>query len=847
MVSAMSPLDPIRTASARGGASLRHASWTRRLVGGLSLLALLAASPARATTAAPVPGTPADAIALLKWCWENRDATLYHELFADNFQYFYDAGNPAGAPYQSTPWSRYDELVSGSNLFLGAGSTHAPASSVTLTFTDGPTVQPNPAGFPSPWHQLLAAQWTLDITCTDGSTLHGAGNSKWFVVRGDSAQIPQELKDRGFTQDPGRWYIERWLEEPTTAPVVIAPSVASGVPFSAITVHVTALDPDADPISSLVATESGYSPSFSATSDHTAGTFTWIPIPTDIGPHGVTFTAGNSLYGSATTTLNVVAANQPPVPVLTVTPPGGAAPLSVTADGSGSSDPEGRVVSFRFNFGDGTAVGPQSSPTATHTYPMVGSWILALTVIDDLGASSSISARVTTSGVPVASVSVSPASASFNVGGTQQLTATPKDAGGNALTGRSITWASDNTAVATVNSGGLVAGLGGGTAHITATCEGKSGTSVITVIVPPVVTVSVTPPSANVAIGATQQMTATPRDAGGNVLTGRTITWASDNAAATVNSSGLVKGIAVGSANVTATCEGKIGSSAITVTASTDPLAGLPNLVRNPSFETDLSGWGPFYGSTIARVTGGYDGLYALQMIGTTALDWGFGVNDSPDWIRPTTAAGKTYRFTARVRSAANHGFARIRVREYSIATKALLGQISSLGVSLTNAWQTQVVDYTTLSAGSTLDLQVKESPLVANEVFLTDDISIKDITGVPGVTPAAGEIESGPDGPAPDQPVVLSFRAAVYPSPVQASAVLSFATTRSGALRVDLLDLAGRAVRRLEDESDAAAGMHTLTIDGMRDDGRRMRAGMYFYRIVADEGRITGRFVMLK
>jgi hypothetical protein len=32
-----------------------------------------------------------------------------------------------------------------------------------------------------------------------------------------------------------------------------------------------------------------------------------------------------------------------------------------------------------------------------------------------------------------------------------------------------------------------------------------------------------------------------------------------------------------------------------------------------------------------------------------------------------------------------------------------------------------------------------------------------------------------------------------------------------------------------------------------MRDDGRRMSAGMYFYRIVADEGRLTGRFVMLK
>ena len=233
-------------------------------------------------------------------------------------------------------------------------------------------------------------------------------------------------------------------------------------------------------------------------------------------------------------------------------------------------------------------------------------------------------------------------------------------------------------------------------------------------------------------------------------------------------------------------------------------------------------------------------------MTGTAALDWGFGVNDSPDWIRPTTAAGKRYRFTAWVRSVSNHGFARIRVREYLIATKALLGQISSFGVSLTPVWQQCVVDYTTLSAGSTLDLQVKETPLVPGEVFLTDDISIKDITGLPGLAVAEGEIELGPDGPAPDN-APLSFLATVYPSPVQTSAVLSFITSRSGALRVDLLDLAGRAVRRLDDESEAPAGTHALTINGIRDDGQRMRPGMYFYRIVADEGQLTGRFVMLR
>jgi hypothetical protein len=83
--------------------------------------------------------------------------------------------------------------------------------------------------------------------------------------------------------------------------------------------------------------------------------------------------------------------------------------------------------------------------------------------------------------VPVASVTVSPTSASVNVGSTTQLTATPKDASGNTLTGRTITWASDNSAAATVNGSGLVSGVAAGSANVTATCEGKSGSSAISV------------------------------------------------------------------------------------------------------------------------------------------------------------------------------------------------------------------------------------------------------------------------------------------------------------------------------------------------------------------------------
>src|SRR5207249_3583581 len=83
--------------------------------------------------------------------------------------------------------------------------------------------------------------------------------------------------------------------------------------------------------------------------------------------------------------------------------------------------------------------------------------------------------------VPVASVTVSPATASLTVGATTQLTATPKDANGTALGGRVVTWGTSNAAIATVSASGLARGVAAGGATITATSEGQSGSAAVTV------------------------------------------------------------------------------------------------------------------------------------------------------------------------------------------------------------------------------------------------------------------------------------------------------------------------------------------------------------------------------
>jgi uncharacterized protein YjdB len=179
------------------------------------------------------------------------------------------------------------------------------------------------------------------------------------------------------------------------------------------------------------------------------------------------------------------------------------------------------------------------------------------------------SASLTVSVAPVATVSVALNPASVSVGQTSQATAVTRDANNNVLSGRTVTWSSSNTTVATVNSAtGVVTAIAAGTASIIGTSETKTGSASLTVTVAPVATVSVTLTPASVSVGQTSQATAVTRDANNNVLSGRTVTWSSSNTnVATVNgATGVVTAIAAGTASIIGTSETKTGSASLTVT-----------------------------------------------------------------------------------------------------------------------------------------------------------------------------------------------------------------------------------------------------------------------------------------
>jgi len=97
--------------------------------------------------------------------------------------------------------------------------------------------------------------------------------------------------------------------------------------------------------------------------------------------------------------------NTPPTASFTATPNTGQVPLTVTFDGSASSDPDGTIVAYSWNFGDNSS---GSGVTASHTYTAAGTFTVSLTVRDDDNASSTTTRTVTvTSGPPPTSVDVS--------------------------------------------------------------------------------------------------------------------------------------------------------------------------------------------------------------------------------------------------------------------------------------------------------------------------------------------------------------------------------------------------------------------------------------------------------
>jgi uncharacterized protein YjdB len=141
-----------------------------------------------------------------------------------------------------------------------------------------------------------------------------------------------------------------------------------------------------------------------------------------------------------------------------------------------------------------------------------------------------------------------------------------KDASGNTLSGRVVSWTSDQPGIATVTSTGVVTAVAAGSAVITANSEGQSGTATVTVTGASLQTLAVTPDTATLAPLGSLQLTATVRDGTGAVVNNAPVTWSSSNSlVALVSNQGLVSALIPGTAVITATSGQTTGTATITV------------------------------------------------------------------------------------------------------------------------------------------------------------------------------------------------------------------------------------------------------------------------------------------
>ncbi len=232
-----------------------------------------------------------------------------------------------------------------------------------------------------------------------------------------------------------------------------------------------------------------------------------------------------------------------------------------------SSDATVAIISNTVgSYGLATSSG-QGSATITATFSSVSS-----------------STTITVGGPALVSILIAPNGASIPLGTSQQFIAlgTYTDGSTQDVTA-SVTWASDTPAVAPVSAGGLVIGAAMGTANISAT-SGSITTSTGIAITPPLlISISVSPGTASIAKGTSQQFMATGTYSDGstqNVTSA--VSWSSSSGAATVSATGLATGAGVGAATITAT-SGAITASA-TLNVGQPVLVSLAVTPANPSF-----------------------------------------------------------------------------------------------------------------------------------------------------------------------------------------------------------------------------------------------------------------------
>jgi hypothetical protein len=181
-------------------------------------------------------------------------------------------------------------------------------------------------------------------------------------------------------------------------------------------------------------------------------------------------------------------------------------------------------------------------------------------------------AEVEVTDATLVSLAVEPVDPSVALGTDPQFTATGtfSDTTTQDLTDQ-VTWSSSLETIATIDATGLAETHATGQTVITASLDGVSDTSTLTVTDATLDFIEVTPFDPAVPLGVDQQFTATGHFSDGSTddLTAQ-VAWSSGTpAVATIDANGLAESLTTGTTIISATLDGEVGTSQLTVTAAT--------------------------------------------------------------------------------------------------------------------------------------------------------------------------------------------------------------------------------------------------------------------------------------
>ncbi|MBI3713554.1 MAG: Ig-like domain-containing protein [Burkholderiales bacterium] len=204
-----------------------------------------------------------------------------------------------------------------------------------------------------------------------------------------------------------------------------------------------------------------------------------------------------------------------------------------------------------------------------------------VTTISTFYGSKSASASLIVNGANLSFITISPSATTVIAGASQALTATENFSDGTtAVLGNNAQWVSSNPKVATVSNSGVVSGIARGTTNISVT--NGSISAAVSVTVAALESISISPSTATIVKGATQQFIATAHYSDGTNAVIKP-DWSSDNPSTAIINffSGLASTtIGLGDSKIVATYNGVTASANLTVTVVASSIK-LSTLDRN--------------------------------------------------------------------------------------------------------------------------------------------------------------------------------------------------------------------------------------------------------------------------